>query len=95
MITKTVKKSAPKREKSFEETLWDTANKLRGLVGGQDQWERGDHLRRTEHARKVRPRRKRPNQFTATTYKLAKMNLAVRAADLLQAVLKEAFAPAS
>ena len=26
------KKSAPKKEKSFEETLWDTANKLRGSV---------------------------------------------------------------
>ena len=32
MITKTVKKSAPKKEKSFDETLWDTANKLRGSV---------------------------------------------------------------
>ena len=26
------KKTAPKKEKSFEETLWDTANKLRGSV---------------------------------------------------------------
>jgi len=26
------KKSAPKKQKSFEETLWDTANKLRGSV---------------------------------------------------------------
>ena len=47
-------------------------------VYGQDKWEWGDHLRRAKRARRVRPRRKRPNQFTATTYKLAKMNLAVR-----------------
>ncbi|MEN8853780.1 MAG: type I restriction-modification system subunit M N-terminal domain-containing protein, partial [Akkermansiaceae bacterium] len=47
-------------------------------VYGQDQWERGDHLRQAKRARRVRPPRKRPNQFTATTYKLAKMNLAVR-----------------
>jgi len=47
-------------------------------VYGQDKWEWGDHLRQAKRARRVRPRRKRPNQFTATTYKLAKMNLAVR-----------------
>lgn len=47
-------------------------------VYGQDQWAWGAHLRRAERARRVRQRRKLPNQFTATTYKLAKMNLAVR-----------------
>ena len=47
-------------------------------VYGQDQWARGAHSRRAKHARRVRERRKLPNQFTATTYKLAKMNLAVR-----------------
>ena len=26
------KKTAPKKQKNFEETLWDTANKLRGSV---------------------------------------------------------------
>lgn len=36
MSKKTVKKSAPKKEKSFEETLWDTANKLRGSVESSD-----------------------------------------------------------
>ena len=30
------KKSAPKKAKSFEETLWDTANKLRGSVGSSE-----------------------------------------------------------
>lgn len=71
-------KKATKKQKSFEETLWDTANKLRLLESGQDKWKWGDHLRQVKRARRVRPRRKRPNQFTATTYKLAKMNLAVR-----------------
>jgi type I restriction enzyme M protein len=33
---KTAKKSAAKKEKSFEETLWDTANKLRGSVESSD-----------------------------------------------------------
>ena len=36
MSKKTVKKSAPKKEKSFEETLWETANKLRGSVESSD-----------------------------------------------------------
>jgi type I restriction enzyme M protein len=47
-------------------------------VYGQDKWAWGVHLRRAKRARRVRQRRKLPNQFTATTYKLAKMNLAVR-----------------
>ena len=47
-------------------------------VYGQDQGAWGAHLRGAKRARRVRPRRKLPNQFTATTSKLAKMNLAVR-----------------
>ena len=59
----TRKKSAAKKPaKSFEETLWDTAN----TPSGQDQWEWGDHLRRAKRARRVRP------------HKLANMNLAER-----------------
>lgn len=148
---KSARKAAKKPEKSFEESLWDTATKLRGSVEssdwsgatettrqgspkgergcdhqysraerdrlpmaarradaeasvnhvvlsliflkfeeshhgskkdisvyGQDQWAWGAHLRRAKRARRVRQLRKLPNQFTATTYKLAKMNLAVR-----------------
>ena len=46
------------------------------MVFGQDQWAWGAHLRRAKCARRVRLRRKHPNQSNPTTWRLAAMNMA-------------------
>lgn len=46
------------------------------MVFGQDQWAWGAHLRRAQRARRVRLRRKQPNQSNPTTWRLAAMNMA-------------------
>ncbi|MFD2257980.1 N-6 DNA methylase [Luteolibacter algae] len=46
-------------------------------VHGQDQWAWGAHLRRAQRARRVRQRRKLPNQRVTDTSRLARLNLAV------------------
>ena len=48
---------------------------------GQDQWAWGAHLRRAQRARRVRLRRKQPNQCNPTTWRLAAMNMAIRGID--------------
>ena len=48
------------------------------MVFGQDQWAWGAHLRRAQRARRVRLRRKQPNQCNPTTWRLAAMNMAIR-----------------
>jgi len=48
---------------------------------GQDQWASGAHLRRAQCARRVRQRRKLPNQSNPTTWRLAAMNMAIRGID--------------
>jgi hypothetical protein len=45
------------------------------MVFGQDQWAWGAHLRRAQRARRVRLRRKQPNQSNPTTWRLAAMNI--------------------
>lgn len=45
-------------------------------VYGQDQWAWGAHLRRAKRTRRVRLRRKQPNQSNPTTWRLATMNMA-------------------
>ncbi len=47
------------------------------MVFGQDQWAWGAHLRRAKRARRVRLRRKQPNQSNPTTWRLAAMNMAI------------------
>ncbi len=44
---------------------------------GQDKWAWGAHLRRAQRARRVRQRRKLPNQRVTETSRLARLNLAV------------------
>ena len=51
------------------------------MVFGQDQWAWGTHLRRAQRARRVRLRRKQPNQSNPTTWRLAAMNMAIRGID--------------
>ena len=51
------------------------------MVFGQDQWAWGAHLRRAQRARRVRLRRKQPNQSNPTTWRLAAMNMAIRGID--------------
>lgn len=51
------------------------------MVFGQDQWAWGAHLRRAQRARRVRLRRKQPNQCNPTTWRLAAMNMAIRGID--------------
>jgi type I restriction enzyme M protein len=51
------------------------------MVFGQDQWAWGAHLRRAQRARRVRLRRKQPNQSNPTTWRLAAMNVAIRGID--------------
>jgi type I restriction enzyme M protein len=51
------------------------------MVFGQDQWAWGAHLRRAPRARRVRLRRKQPNQSNPTTWRLAAMNMAIRGID--------------
>ncbi len=46
------------------------------MVFGQDQWAWGAHLRRAQRARRVRLRRKQPNQCNPTTWRLVAMNMA-------------------
>ena len=51
------------------------------MVFGQDQWAWGADLRRAKRARRVRLRRKQPNQSNPTTWRLAAMNMAIRGID--------------
>ncbi len=48
---------------------------------GQDQWAWGTHLRRAQHARRERLRRRQPNQSNPTTWRLVAMNMAIRGID--------------
>lgn len=48
---------------------------------GQDQWAWSGHLRRAQRARRVKLRRKQPNQSNPTTLRLASMNMAIRGID--------------
>jgi len=76
------KKSAPKKSKSFEESLWETATKLRGSVESSEY----KHvvlslifLKFVEsHHGNTKDISVYGQEMTNTTYKLAKMNLAVR-----------------
>lgn len=54
---KTARKAAKKPAKSFEETLWDTANKLRGSVESSD-WSGA-----TERTRQSYPRGERGGAY--------------------------------
>ena len=47
------KKTAPKKEKSFEESLWDTANKLRGSVESSEYCRAGQGRSRACRTRSV------------------------------------------
>ena len=49
---------------------------------GQDQWAWGVHLRSAQRARRVRQRRKLPNQYVADTWAMACMNMIIH--DMLQ-----------
>ncbi len=63
----------------FIEELGGTIGDI--MVFGQDQWAWGAHLRRAPRARRVRLRRKPPNQSNPTTWRLAAMNMAIRGID--------------